>query len=139
MKIGKKMIHRAGAEWLKRGVLRKECTRANVERGTQRVGPLRKNLRTHHEGKRGTKNVGDKRPLYVRKKRATANGIGGGTQDSCHLWEEEDRPTRPPEKTLELEFVKRANGMCSGFRKMRTWILWRSWPPPKRKKRSCTE
>jgi hypothetical protein len=74
---GRRMTHCAGVAWLRRGVVRKDCTRAKVERATQRVRPLRKNLRTHHEGKRGTKDLGSKLPLYVRKKRATAIGIRG--------------------------------------------------------------
>jgi hypothetical protein len=35
--------------------VRKDCTRAQDERVTQRVGPLRKNLPMHHEGKCGEK------------------------------------------------------------------------------------
>jgi hypothetical protein len=41
----------AGMAWLKRGVVRKDWTRAKVEQVTQRVGPLRKNLWMHHEEK----------------------------------------------------------------------------------------
>jgi hypothetical protein len=46
-----RMIHCAGVAWLKRGVVRKDCTRAKDERATQRVGPLRKDLWMYHEGK----------------------------------------------------------------------------------------
>jgi Zn-finger nucleic acid-binding protein len=67
---GRRITRCAGVAWLRRGDLRKDCTRAKVERAIRRVGPLRKNLRTHHD-------LGSKRPLYVRKKRATAIGIGG--------------------------------------------------------------
>jgi hypothetical protein len=74
---GRRMTRCAGLAWLRRGVVRKDCTRANVERATRRLGPLRKNLRTHQEGKYGTKYLGCKRPLYLRKKRTTAIGIGG--------------------------------------------------------------
>jgi hypothetical protein len=58
---GIKTIHCAGVAWLRRGDFRKDCTRAKVERATQRVGPFRKNLRIHHEGKCGTKDLGGKR------------------------------------------------------------------------------
>jgi hypothetical protein len=51
----------------------KDCTRSKIEHATQRIRPLRNNLRTHHEGKRGTKDLGGKRPLYVRKKKATGD------------------------------------------------------------------
>jgi hypothetical protein len=33
-------------------------------------------------------------------------------------------------KILELEFIKQANRMSSGFWKMRNWTLWRGQPPP---------
>jgi hypothetical protein len=74
---GRRMTRYAGVEWLRRGVIRKECTRAKVERATHRVGSLRKNLYTHHEGKRGTKDLSGKQQLCVRKKTATAISIGG--------------------------------------------------------------
>jgi hypothetical protein len=32
------------------------------DRATQRVGPFRKNLQMHHEGKGGTKDLGSKQP-----------------------------------------------------------------------------
>jgi hypothetical protein len=59
---GIRMINCAGVTWLRRRVVRKYCTRAKVERATQRVGPFRKDLRMHHEGKCGTKDLGGKRP-----------------------------------------------------------------------------
>jgi hypothetical protein len=70
------MTHCEGVAWLWRGV-RKGCTRAKVKQATQRVGPLRKNLWMHHEGKSGTKDLGGKWLLYTRKKRASAISIGG--------------------------------------------------------------
>jgi hypothetical protein len=63
--------------WCKRGVVRKDWTRSKVEGATQRIGPLRKNLQMQHEGRRGTKDVGSKWLLYLKKKRATAIGTGG--------------------------------------------------------------
>jgi hypothetical protein len=48
----RRMMHCAGVAWVRQGVIRKDCTRAKVERATQRVGALRNNLRMHHEGKR---------------------------------------------------------------------------------------
>jgi hypothetical protein len=72
---GRIIIPCARVAWLRRGVVRKDCTKAEVERTAQTVGPLRKNLRTHHEGRRGRKYLGGKLPLYVRKKRATTINI----------------------------------------------------------------
>jgi hypothetical protein len=82
---GRRMTHCAGVTWLRRGVVRKDCTRAKVEQATPRVRPLGKSLRTHHERKRGTKDLGSKRPLYVRKKGATAIGIGGWSSRQLSL------------------------------------------------------
>jgi hypothetical protein len=48
----RRMTRSAGVAWLRRGIVRKDCTRAKNERATKRVGPLRKYLRMHHEGKR---------------------------------------------------------------------------------------
>jgi hypothetical protein len=67
---GRKMIRRARVEWRKRGVVRKNWIRAKVERGTRRV-------RTRQEGRMGRKDLGCRRPLYLRKKRTTTDGIRG--------------------------------------------------------------
>jgi hypothetical protein len=75
----------AGVVWLKRSVIRKDRTRATDERATQRVGLLMKNLPTYHEVRRGTKDLGGKRHLYVRKMRATAIGIKGWTSKQLSL------------------------------------------------------
>jgi hypothetical protein len=37
------------------------------------------------EGRRRTKDPGGKRPIYLRRKRATAIGTGGFNQDISHL------------------------------------------------------
>jgi hypothetical protein len=42
-------------------------------------------------------------------------------------------------KAIRLEIVKRTLRISSVFLKIRKWTLWRGRPPPKRKKRSCTE
>jgi gamma-glutamyl:cysteine ligase YbdK (ATP-grasp superfamily) len=53
----------------------RNCTMAVIERATQRVEPLRKNLRTRDEGKRWTKIMGGRRPLCQKIKLRTKNGI----------------------------------------------------------------
>jgi hypothetical protein len=45
---GRRMICCAGVAWLRRGVVRKNCIRAKVERTTQRVWLHRKNLRKYY-------------------------------------------------------------------------------------------
>jgi hypothetical protein len=51
------------------------CTRTKVERATQTVGPLKKNLWMHHDGRR-TKELSSKLLLYLRKKRVTTISVG---------------------------------------------------------------
>jgi hypothetical protein len=54
-------------------VVRKDCTRAKVERATQTVGLFRKNLRMHHEGKCVTKDLGGKRPPFREKEEGNSD------------------------------------------------------------------
>jgi hypothetical protein len=129
----------AGVTWLRRGVIRKDFTTAKTEQATRTVGPLRKNLWTHHEGKRGTKDLDSKQPLYMRKKRATAIGIGGCSSGKLSPLGRGGLTYKTIKMSVELEFMKRANRMSSRFQKMRKWTLWRCWPPPKQKKRLCME
>jgi hypothetical protein len=89
-----------------------------------RKGPECKNgisdrgLKQKQRGSERIKDLGDRRPIYVRKKRITSMIY---------------------RKTIELEIVKRAVGISSRLRRIRNWTLWRGRPPPKRKKKSCTE
>jgi hypothetical protein len=66
-------------------------------------------------GRMGTKGLGDKRPLYVRKKRATAIGIGGWSSGQLSPLGRGGPTYRTLKKTIKLEFVRRANGMPSGL------------------------
>jgi hypothetical protein len=121
--------------WLRRGVVRKDCTRVTVEQATQRVGPLRKNLWIHHEGKCGTKDLGGKRPPYLRKKRTTTNGIEG--------WSSGHQSHLGCEGTLKMilyaifrwKIAKQVVATSSRLQKIRKWSLWRGRLPPKRKKK----
>jgi hypothetical protein len=92
--------------WLRRGVVRKDFTRANDDRATQRVGPLRKNLQMHHEGKSGTKDLGGNQSLYVRKKRATTIDIEGWSSRQLSPLGRRVSAYKTLKKILELEFVK---------------------------------
>lgn len=51
--------------------------RAMAEQANWKVGLLWKKLRTHHEGERGTKDLGSKSPQHMRKKRASVTDIEG--------------------------------------------------------------
>jgi hypothetical protein len=63
--------------WRREKFIRKDCTRANDERVSQRVGPLRKNLQMPHEEKCGTKDLCGGQPFYLRKEWTTTKGIRG--------------------------------------------------------------
>jgi hypothetical protein len=119
---------------LRKVVIRKDCTRAKIEQVTQRVGPLRKNLRTHHERKSGTKDLGGKWLLYVRKQRATTISIGGWSSRQLSPLERRVLAYKTLKKTLGLVITERANGMARGFQKIRKWTSWRGRPHPKQKR-----
>jgi hypothetical protein len=102
----RKVPRHARVAWHKAIAIRKNWTRTKVEQVTWRAGPLRKSLQTHHEGGRGKKDLGGKQSLYMRKKRQPQSASEGGAQDSYHLWEEEQQPTRPSRRPLNLEFMQ---------------------------------
>jgi hypothetical protein len=70
------MIPGAGVAWCKRIIVKKNWSKEKVEREARRVQTLRKRRRTRQEGRLETKDLGDTRPLYLRRKRTTMNGIG---------------------------------------------------------------
>jgi hypothetical protein len=104
------MIHCAGVAWLRRGAVRKDCTRAKDERATQGVGPLWKNLRMHHEGKSGIKDPGTRWQLCPRIEKMLGEIFRG---------------------KIAKQVVRTPNRLW----KLRKWTLWRGRPPLKRKKR----
>jgi hypothetical protein len=56
----------AGVAWLRGGIIRKDCTRIEDERATQRLGALRKNLWTAHKAsKRGVQRVTKNKEMYL--------------------------------------------------------------------------
>jgi hypothetical protein len=71
----------------------------------------------------------------VRKMRTTVIGIAGWSSRQISPLGRRVSAYEVLKKTLELEFVKRACGLSSGFRKMRKWTLWRGRPSPKRNKK----
>jgi hypothetical protein len=68
------------------------------------------------------------RPLYVRKKWATAISIGKWSSRQLSPLGRGGPSYKTLKKTLNLEFVKIADVMFSGFRKMKKWTLWRGRP-----------
>jgi hypothetical protein len=73
----RKVSRRARVAWRKRNIVRNKWTRAKDQRGVRRVRTLRIYMRTHHEGRKGVKDLGDGLPLCMRKERITTKGIGG--------------------------------------------------------------
>jgi hypothetical protein len=117
-------------------IIRSRWTRAKVERATWRVVPFMKNLQMHHEGRRATKDVGSKRPLYLRKKRMITIGIGGWSSGQLSPLGRGGPTYKTLKNILELEFVKRANRMSSRLQRIMDWTLCRGRPPQKGK-RNC--
>jgi hypothetical protein len=94
--------------WQKENFVGRNCARAMVERATQRVVLLRKNLQTHHEVRRGTTTeaaschcMGKRRGNHDRHRRvelgtAVTSEEGQsptsrkGAQESEHFWEAEE-------------------------------------------------
>jgi hypothetical protein len=107
--------------------------RDNVERATQKVGRLRKNLQPRQENGNGTSNLGGKRQLYP-EKRTTGFDVGRWSLGQLSPLGRRGPTYKILKKTLELRFTKQADEMNSGLQRSKHWTLWRGRPPPKRKK-----
>jgi hypothetical protein len=81
----------------------------------------------------GRKDLGCRRPLYLRRKRTTTDGIREWISEQPHL-KSERTTSKIYRKTVGLEVVKRETEMSARLLKMRNWTLWRGRPPPKWKK-----
>jgi hypothetical protein len=110
------------------GHRRKGQNRSTVERATQKVGRLRKNLQSRQESGNATKDLGGKWPLYPEKRKTTGIDIGGWSSGQLsHLGTRE--PTyKTFRKILELQFAKQADEMSSGLQRSKLWTLWRGRP-----------
>jgi hypothetical protein len=73
----RKVSRRARVAWRKRNIVRNKWTRAKDERGIRRIRTLREIGRTRQKGRKGVKDLGDRRPLCLRKETTTKRGIGG--------------------------------------------------------------
>jgi hypothetical protein len=73
--------------------------------------------------------------LYLRKERATTNGIEGwSARQRSHL-EIEGRLNKNLYEIFRGSIAGQVVGSPSGLRRIRNWTLWRERPPPKRKKK----
>jgi hypothetical protein len=111
----REMTHRANVARRKGNFVRNKWTKAKAERATQRVGPLRKEVRTHNAGRRGTKDLSGKRPLYLSKKKASTIGSGRWSSGQLSLLGRGGPTYKSLKKTIGLEIVKRAVGISSGL------------------------
>jgi hypothetical protein len=110
------MTRYAGVAWLRGGIIRKDCTRTEDERATQRLGPIWKNLWMTHKGKGKINYVGGKRPLDVRKKRAATIGVGGWSSGQLSHRGIRVLAYKTLQKTFRLQIVKRAKEVSSRLR-----------------------
>jgi hypothetical protein len=127
----RKVPGRRRIAWRKRSVVRRNCTRAMIERATQRVGPLKKNLRTHQKGTKGQRG---KRPLHGGKKRTTMDGIQKWSPGERALLGSEVRVRKILYEIYGPKNTKQIFKAPGRLTKIKNWTLWRGRPPPKRKK-----
>jgi hypothetical protein len=114
--------------------VRRNCTMAVIERATQRVGLLRKNLQTRQEGKRGTKIIGGRRPLCQKRKVPTENAIGRCRSGQRSNLGRRGTQKKTPYETVNAKITKRITKFTAGLLPTKNWTPWRGRPPPKRKK-----
>jgi hypothetical protein len=80
-------------------------------------------------GSKRMKDLGGRRPLCLRKERATRNGIGGWSSG---------RLKKTVSEIFRGKIARQVVGTSSGLRRMMDWALWRGRPPPKRKKQTAS-
>jgi hypothetical protein len=93
---------------------RKNQTRNTFARGTRKGRTRAKRQLMRQEGTNLTRNRDFEAQLWLGCERTSSGSY---------------------RKTIGLEIVKRSVGVSSGWRKIRNWTLWKSRPPPKRKKK----
>jgi hypothetical protein len=127
------MTRHAGVAWRREKFVRKDRTRNQAEQETQKrrkegerlwkvpectSGIRDRGLRQQVRRRMRIRDLCCRRPPYLRNE-GTTSGIY--------------------RRAIVLEIAKQVVGTSNVLRKIRKWILWRGRPPPKRKKRSCTE
>jgi hypothetical protein len=112
-------------------VVGRNRTRAMIERATQRVGPFKKNLRTHQKVTKDRRNKG---LLHGRKKRTTTDGIQKWSPGERALLESEGTLRKMLYEIYGPKDKKRMPKASSRTRRIADWTLRRGRPTPKRKK-----
>jgi hypothetical protein len=113
--VYRKMSRHATVAWRHRHI------RSAVERATQSIGRLMKNLHSRQES-------------CKEKRKTTSIVIGGWSSGRLSPLEERGLTYKILKMTLEMELAKQAKVMPSGLQRGKHWTLWRGRPPPKRKK-----
>jgi hypothetical protein len=131
--VYRKMSRHATVAWRKRHIIRKNWIRAKVERATQRVRRLRKNLQSRQESGKATKDLGGKRPLYTKKRKTTGIDIGGWRSGELSPLGRRGPTYKILKMTLERKIAKQIAESPVGLQNIENWTLWRGRPPLKRK------
>jgi hypothetical protein len=79
-----------------------------------------------------------RQPLYLRKERSKTNGIERWSSRQLSHVESGVKLKKILYAIFRGKVAKQVVG-TSRSQRMKKWTLWRGRPPPKRKKRSCTE
>jgi hypothetical protein len=120
--VYRKMSRHATVAWHKRHIVRKNWIRSKVERTTQIVGLLRKNLRSRQEGCKATKNLDPK------KKATTAVDIGGWSSEHLSPLGRGGPTYKILKMTLKQEIVKQIAGSRVRLQKIKNSKLSRGRP-----------
>jgi hypothetical protein len=87
-------------------------------------------LRQQLRGSKRIMDIGGRRPLYLRKARTTANGIGGCSVQQSHL----GSGGTLKKALYEIFRGKKAKQIAESYvdsQKIKDWTLWKDRPPPK--------
>jgi hypothetical protein len=103
----RRMTRCAGVASLRRGIVRKDCTRANVVQEIRRGQIFGRRHQPKLECSKGIRSRDVEQPLHLRKGRKTANSIGGRSRRQQPQLERMGNSSEIFRKTIGLEFRKR--------------------------------
>jgi hypothetical protein len=91
-------------------------------------------LKQQLRGSKRIKDLGGRRPLYLRKKRTITDDIGGWSSRQQAPLGSEGKLKKTLHEISRSEIAKQMFETSIRMRNMRNWTLWRGRLPPKRKK-----
>jgi hypothetical protein len=89
----------------------------------------RKRLRTRQKGREGIKDLGGRRPLYLRKKRTTTDSIGGRSSGQRSHLGRGGTLMKDLYEIVRVTIAKRIAGSYVPPRKIKDWSWWRGSAP----------